>query len=154
MVQHHPEMNLVLHPFLKPLPLFPQSASIYLRIKRQKTVFFVETTPQETVLQLKQKLFNILNREKQVKDMKLEVKQPGKQATAPPTYATLEDSAVLETLGLENDGELFLTFWIPGESNAADGKWEPVDVPEFDPLGDEVEEVPDESEKGKGKTSA
>ena len=39
-------------------------------------------------------------------------------------------------------------------ANPSDGKWEPVEVPDFDPLNDEVEDVPDEAEKGKGNSAA
>ncbi|KAJ3036645.1 hypothetical protein HDV00_002469 [Rhizophlyctis rosea] len=133
------------------------SSPIYLRVKRNKTIWFVEATPQDTVGQLKQKLSTILNREKLPKDMRLQVKQPAAKPNTPPTWAPLEDTGILEQLGLENDGEVFLSFWIPGEPNPADGKWEPVEVPEFDPLNEDAEEATaatEEPNKGKGKSPA
>ncbi|KND00144.1 uncharacterized protein SPPG_04485 [Spizellomyces punctatus DAOM BR117] len=122
-------------------------ASMYLRVKRQKTTWFVEAQPQDTVQQLKTKLATTLNREKDAKDLRLQV--PGKQ---PGTYSPLDDTAVLEQIGLVDDAVVYLSFWIAGQSNPSDGKWEPVEVPDFEPLNDE--EGVEEGGSGKGKAAA
>ncbi|KAI9090962.1 hypothetical protein DFS34DRAFT_636220 [Phlyctochytrium arcticum] len=122
------------------------NSSIYIRIKRHKTTYFVETTPQSTIANLKTHLHTLIHREREPKDLRLQT-----QGKAAGQYSPLDDTAVLEQVGVGEDAVLYLTYWIPGQPNPADGKWEPVEVPEFEPLNEEAEEeVPPASAKGKG----
>lgn len=47
-------------------------------------------------------------------------------------------------------------YWFPiTVANPADGKWEPVEVPEFEPLNDEADEAAaEDATAGKGKAPA
>ncbi|KAJ3285570.1 hypothetical protein HK104_009433 [Borealophlyctis nickersoniae] len=145
-------------------------SSIFLRVRRHKTTYFLETDPKDTVHSLKQKLYVVLNKERDLKDMRLLVaSSAGAAGTAAPTgkgtagaqaqaqqqqpYGPLEDSGVIEQLGLENDSVVYLVFWVSGDPNPSDGKWEPVEIPEYEPLGVE-EEAAEEVTDGKGKAPA
>ncbi|KAJ3211467.1 hypothetical protein HDU82_005825 [Entophlyctis luteolus] len=50
-------------------------------------------------------------------------------------YSALDDSAILEQLGLVDDGVVFFTFWLGDDSGG--GSWEQVSVPEVEPLDDD-----------------
>ncbi|KAJ3129260.1 hypothetical protein HK098_001958 [Nowakowskiella sp. JEL0407] len=135
--------------------------SFCLRIKRHKITFFIESTNQDTVGTIKQKLLTILSSDYQQEpsDIRLLLQNTSSNAApvapAPnqkvnvPTqpqivYSPLENNSVLEQLGIGEDSVVYLVYWIPGDPNPADGKWEPVEVPEFEPLFVE-------DDKGKGK---
>ncbi|KAJ1562874.1 hypothetical protein HK096_010126 [Nowakowskiella sp. JEL0078] len=140
-----------------------QSNSICLRVKRAKSTIFLEASPLDTIADLKSKLMNILtlDYQQQLSDISLLVKKLPLQATQttqsvvtqPPQsqYVTLEDAGIADHLGLGDDSVLYMVFWIPGETNPEDGKWETVDIPEFEPLIDVVTEPMEEDKKGKGR---
>ncbi|KAI8807634.1 hypothetical protein BJ742DRAFT_811348 [Cladochytrium replicatum] len=131
-------------------------ATIYLRVKRRKTTYFVEIPPTDTVLALKNKLATALSTQTEPKDMRLLVtsKAQSQQPNNQQQYSSLEDSGVLEQLGIIDDQIVYLVLWVANENNAAEGAWEPVDVPEFEPLNDDgaMEIVEPAEAKGKGKT--
>ncbi|KAI8818898.1 uncharacterized protein EV422DRAFT_535840 [Fimicolochytrium jonesii] len=146
------------------------SPTMYLRVKRQKTIYFLECTPQDSIGSLKTKLAHgPLNREKDPKDLKFFVATAPRAEAAPakgtakadakgdpaptPGYAGLEDAALLEQLGLVDDSVVYLAYWVPGEGSGT-GAWEPVQVPEFESLHEEEgghDAVEPEDRKGKGK---
>ena len=97
----------------------------YLRVKRNKTVWFVECSLAETVSKFKAKLSQFINKEKEPADMKLFLagKTPG-------SWTALEDTSVLEQLGISDQSSVYLAF-------GDDGKFEAVSVPPFDPLHDQ-----------------
>ncbi|KAJ3091138.1 hypothetical protein HK102_001552 [Quaeritorhiza haematococci] len=134
---------------------------ICLRLKRHKTTWFIETDASHTVRHLKERFLTILNGsisadsdgaapgagggafggKKGLTDIKLQVpnsKQPG-------TYAGLEDTGVLGEL-LNDDDVVYVTFWESNEANPGDGKWEAVNVPEFEPLNDQMDVSGDDFE--------
>jgi hypothetical protein len=82
--------------------------SMYLRIKRLKATYFLTVEPNDTVLSAKNKLAQILGQSKDVKDIRLQV--AGK---ASGTYMPLEDTSILEQVGLVDDAEVYLSFWMP-----------------------------------------
>ncbi|KAI8841296.1 hypothetical protein BC829DRAFT_420611 [Chytridium lagenaria] len=106
---------------------------MYIRAKRLKSTYFVTCEPTETVQSFKIRLAGMLGRGKDyIKEMRLSV--PNKTGDG---YNTLEDTGILEQLGVVDDAVVYLTLWMQGNPNAADGTWESVNVPEFEPLGDE-----------------
>ncbi|KXS18351.1 hypothetical protein M427DRAFT_53746 [Gonapodya prolifera JEL478] len=113
-------------------------SSIYLRVKRIRTTYFVEAQPTDTVTQLKTKIAHIAGGGRTEKELKLSVVAtatggvPVKEGT-PKEYTTLDDNAVLEQIGFQDDSELFVTYWLPETS-----KWEDVDVPPFEALEDDA----------------
>ncbi|KAJ3413286.1 hypothetical protein HDV05_008203 [Chytridiales sp. JEL 0842] len=107
--------------------------SMYLRVKRLKATYFLNVEPNDTVLAAKNKLIQMLGHSKEASDMRLQV--AGK---APGAYVPLEDNNVLEQVGLVDDSAVFLSFWVPDGSSEG-GSWEPVSIPQFDPLHDEAE---------------
>ncbi|KAJ3211485.1 AMP deaminase [Dinochytrium kinnereticum] len=115
-------------------------------VKRLKSTYFVSAEPSESVQALKIRLAAMLGRGRDyVKEMRLSV--PNKAGDG---HNTLEDNGILEQLALVDDAVVYLTLWMQGNPNPADGSWESVNVPEFEPLGDEGDMAVDE----KGKSAA
>lgn len=85
---------------------------MYVRVKRQKTTYFLHVEPTDTVLEVKQKLQELV-------DMQPESQQLLKE------QFVLDDAKKLNDLKVENDDVLALCFMQP------DGSWEPVDISEF-----------------------
>ncbi|TPX54391.1 hypothetical protein PhCBS80983_g05952 [Powellomyces hirtus] len=123
---------------------------MYVRIKHHKKTYFIECAPTGTVATLKAKLATQAAPTGHTTDVKLHI--AGK---VPGTYAALEDAAVLEQVGIADDAVLYAAFWVPGES-AGTGSWEPIQVPDFEPLHDDPDDGADTAEdmKGKGKAAA
>ncbi|KAI8805836.1 hypothetical protein BJ742DRAFT_741054 [Cladochytrium replicatum] len=137
-----------------------RQATIYLRVKRKKTTYFIEIAPTDTVLSLKNRLATVLS-PTDPKDMRLLVptktqsQQPNsQQQNSQQQYSSLEDSGVLEQLGIVDDQIVYVVLWVSNESNAAEGSWEAVDVPEFEPLNDDgaMEIVEPVDTKGKSRS--
>ncbi|KAJ3104671.1 hypothetical protein HDU96_008852, partial [Phlyctochytrium bullatum] len=100
-----------------------------------------------TVLSVKQRLATILGKGREfLKEMRL--LSPGKPGEP---YNVLEDSGVLEQLGISEDDKRAVICIESLLAGTAEGAWESVNVPDFEPLGDESEAVPDD--KGKGAAS-
>ncbi|KAJ3103013.1 hypothetical protein HDU97_010451 [Phlyctochytrium planicorne] len=117
---------------------------MYIRVKRLKATYFITIEEADTVLALKSKVASTIGKGREaLKDIRLSVLNKTGDA-----YNTLEDSGILEQLGIVDDSVVYLTLWMPGNPNAADGAWESVSVPEFEPLGEEVDMTVDD--KGKG----
>eukprot|EP00842_Homolaphlyctis_polyrhiza_P006892 jgi/Hompol1/792/HPOL_002407-RA len=102
-----------------------------LLVKRQKKTFFIEASPHDTVHKLKSRLAVMLNKEKEPKELRLFFRQPKMTG-----YTPLEDAAVLEQVGIIDQDTLYLSYWI---GDGADGKWEAIDIPPFEPLHDELD---------------
>ncbi|KAL2917704.1 hypothetical protein HK105_202577 [Polyrhizophydium stewartii] len=102
-----------------------------LLVKRHKTTYFVEASQHDTVQKLKARISHILNKEKEPKELRLFFRPPKQTGLTP-----LEDAAVLEQVGVVDYDTLFLVYWI---NDGADGKWETVDVPPFEPLHDDMD---------------
>ncbi|KAI9146238.1 hypothetical protein BKA69DRAFT_1043684 [Paraphysoderma sedebokerense] len=150
---------------------------IYLRVKRQKTTLFVECDPTDAVSSVKSRISSILSSQSHtidVKDIKLlvpkELKDPNggipKTVLNPvklkeTKMAELENNAILNQVGADDDCVVYMVFWVPGEGNSGEGKWEQIDIPEPEPLEAEPEydttEIPQSdvnlkaADKGKGK---
>ncbi|WCJ30140.1 Ubiquitin-like superfamily protein [Euphorbia peplus] len=73
-------------------------AAMYIRVKRNKTTYFIQCVPSEKILDIKQKL-NVLI-DKPVNDQRL---------TFMPNGVVLEDSKSLSDYNVENDAVLALT---------------------------------------------
>ncbi|KNE54618.1 hypothetical protein AMAG_00582 [Allomyces macrogynus ATCC 38327] len=121
-------------------------STLTLRVKRHKTTYFVQCSATDTVLALKRRVAKLVGRDP--RDVRLLV--PKDKMTTTVDYAAvhskdklaeLEDKAVLDQLGMPDDAVVFAVFWVPGEINAAEGKWEPVDLPEPAPLIEADEEL-------------
>ncbi|KAJ3342581.1 hypothetical protein HDU93_001969 [Gonapodya sp. JEL0774] len=154
---------------------------IYLRIKRNRTTYFVDALPTDTVAQLKAKLARVVGGGRTEKELKLSVVAPTTSGMPPPKegapkeYVVLEDGAVLEQVGFQlmlsadsiaeayrimpqDDSELFVTYWLADTS-----KWEEIDIPPFEALEDDgasgaggggghaEKEKPDDKGKGKAR---
>ncbi|KAJ3186940.1 hypothetical protein HDU85_006977 [Gaertneriomyces sp. JEL0708] len=107
-------------------------SAIYLRLKRHKTTWFVEAKPTDTVQTLKNHLLPQLPSQSTT-TIQIQIPTTSKTASDVPQYAPLDDSAVLEQIGIVDDSVLYVVF------NEGDG-WEPVEVPEFEPLDDDAED--------------
>ena len=118
---------------------------MYIRIKRNKTTWFLEVTETEKVSNVKKQMSELLSG-KSHSDLQFQIS--GKQTG---TFVPLEDDNKLDQLGIVEDSILYLCLWIPNTSkifynfiyifvlaNPSDGKWETVDVPEFAPLIEDV----------------
>ncbi|KAI8903566.1 hypothetical protein EDD86DRAFT_250279 [Gorgonomyces haynaldii] len=94
----------------------------YIRVKRQRTVYFVEAKITDSVFKVKQTLSHILFKDKSPKDIRLHIlgKTPG-------SFSTLEDNQTLEQVGVQEEGLIYMNQ--PGE-----GQWEQVEQIEFEPL--------------------
>lgn len=108
-------------------------------MKRDKTTIFLDCSPQDTVTKLKEKLSLILNKEKDPRDLRLWISSKatgsasttagaaapavtatpgGKDAAAAAAamqYTALEDTAVVDHLGLVDDSILYLSYWLSNE---------------------------------------
>ncbi|KAJ3012786.1 hypothetical protein HKX48_006091 [Thoreauomyces humboldtii] len=127
---------------------------MYVRIKHHKATHFIECTTTSTVSFLKQRFLAQTTpppNATAAPDVRLHI--PGK---SPGTWAALDDAAVLEQVGVVNDSVLGAAFW--GGGDGGTGSWEPVEVPDFEPLQDELDEATGgmgaEDAKGKGKATA
>lgn len=83
---------------------------MYVRVKRHKTTWFVDSPEHEPVAGLKRRIAELLPG-KTPKDLQLNIlgKQPG-------TFTPLEDDSHLDQLGILDDSILYMSLWIPSES--------------------------------------
>ncbi|KAJ8540247.1 hypothetical protein K7X08_030166 [Anisodus acutangulus] len=72
--------------------------AMYIRVKRNKTTYFIQCDPTETILQLKEKLYNLIDQP--VNDQRLVLMPAGD---------VLEDSKSLADQKVENDAVVALT---------------------------------------------
>ncbi|KAM5548250.1 hypothetical protein ABKV19_002282 [Rosa sericea] len=72
--------------------------AMYIRVKRSKTTYFIQCEPTETILDIKQKLQNLIDQP--VNDQRLILVSTGE---------VLEDSKTLADQKVENDGVVALT---------------------------------------------
>ncbi|KAI8898646.1 hypothetical protein BC833DRAFT_620140 [Globomyces pollinis-pini] len=106
----------------------------YIRVKHQKTTLFVTAKPNESIYKVKVHLSQLLAKQKEPKQIRLLL--PSKTSG----YTTLENNSTLEQLGLVNDSVVYMVY----QDETADGGFEAVAVPEFDPL---YSDIPDSPEK-------
>jgi len=100
-----------------------------IKVKRQKTIIFIEAYVSDTILTIKNKICKALRNEKEPSDIRLQLEShriPNEQ------YSSLDDDATIEELGLSNNTILYMTFWI--SKDAGTGEWEVVDVPKYEPV--------------------
>ncbi|KAL3147744.1 hypothetical protein ABBQ32_002485 [Trebouxia sp. C0010 RCD-2024] len=88
--------------------------SMYVRVKRNKTTIFLHVEPTDTVLEVKQKLQELVQQGPETQRLYL-----GK--------TMLEDAKQLAELKVENDDVLALTYQL------SDGSWEDVNIAEYVP---------------------
>jgi hypothetical protein len=74
-----------------------------IRVKRQRTTMFIQVSLSDSIGKVKNQISNILFKEKLPKDIRLHVQQKG-------GYNVLEDNAILEQVGVVDDGILYMTF--------------------------------------------
>ncbi|ORY82227.1 hypothetical protein LY90DRAFT_282222 [Neocallimastix californiae] len=101
------------------------SETCCIKVKRQKTIIFIEAYVTDNILTIKNKICKALRNEKEPSDIRLQLeshKFPNEQ------YSSLDDDATIGELGLSNNTILYMTYWI-----SKDGEWEVVDVPKFEP---------------------
>lgn len=72
--------------------------AMYIRVKRLKTTYFIQCDPTETILEIKQKLHNLIDQP--VNDQRLIVVETGE---------VLDDSKTLADQKVENDAVVALT---------------------------------------------
>ncbi|KAM3345532.1 ubiquitin isoform X1 [Capsicum galapagoense] len=72
--------------------------AMYIRVKRNKTTYFIQCDPTETILQIKEKLYNLIDQP--ANDQRLILMPAGH---------VLEDSKSLADQNVENDAVLALT---------------------------------------------
>ncbi len=137
------------------MPLAGDASAFYLRVKRGKSTWFVDSVlPSDTVLALKTRLAPLVGAG-EVRDLRLHLKATATTTTAATnsglsgqvvpatttttiTYTPLEEAGVLEQLGLKCDDTLYLALWQRTEGGGpTDGKWEPVSVIEPTMQGEE-----------------
>ncbi|ORZ38891.1 hypothetical protein BCR44DRAFT_35261 [Catenaria anguillulae PL171] len=121
-------------------------SSLTLRIKRQKTTYFITASATDTILAVKRRIAKLVS--KDARDIRLLA--PKEKIASTVDYAALtsgalklaelEDKAVLDHLNVPDEAVLFMAFWI---SDVADGKWEPVEVAEPSPIVDPMSESED-----------
>ncbi|KAK9824295.1 hypothetical protein WJX72_009223 [[Myrmecia] bisecta] len=87
--------------------------SMYIRVKRQKTTIFVHVEPTDTILEVKQKLQEL-------------VQQPPESQRLYKGATLLEDAKKLADLKVENDDIIALTYL------QEDGQWENIDITPFE----------------------
>lgn len=97
---------------VRDFPLLEMAIQSYLRVKRQKQTYFVDIKLLDTVLKLKNQLSVMLFKERLPKEIRLQI--PGKTAGQ---YTPLEDTAILEQVGLADEGVVYMCLWIPHQSN-------------------------------------
>lgn len=88
--------------------------SMYVRVKRIKTTIFLHVDPTDTVLEVKQKLQELVQQAPEAQRLYL-----GK--------SMLEDAKQLAELKVENDDVLALTYQL------SDGSWEDANIAEYVP---------------------
>ena len=79
-------------------------------MKRRKSVYFVELQPHDTVAKFMQRIPSMLNFEKEATELKLFHAAAGSKQ--PPVYTALEDSAVFDQLGINDQDVLYMSYWI------------------------------------------
>ncbi|KAK9856771.1 hypothetical protein WJX84_003453 [Apatococcus fuscideae] len=87
--------------------------SIYIRAKRKKTTLFMHVDPSDTILEVKQRIQELLQQ------------APDRQRLFKGT-TQLEDSRKLADMQIGNDDVLAMTFC------QADGSWEEIDITSFE----------------------
>ncbi|EPZ35804.1 hypothetical protein O9G_003288 [Rozella allomycis CSF55] len=85
--------------------------SFHIKIRRDKTTYFIECSQNETIGSVKQKLSSIIN--KPYKEFRLAYKDQSQ-----------DDEANLSSLGIGLDDTLALCYWISDEADVGKGKWE------------------------------
>ncbi|OUM69353.1 hypothetical protein PIROE2DRAFT_2646, partial [Piromyces sp. E2] len=82
-----------------------------IKVKRHKTIIFIEAYVNDTILTIKNKICKALRNEKEPSDIRLQLESnriPNEQ------YSSLDDDATIEEL-------------------AGTGEWEAIDVPKYEP---------------------
>lgn len=87
---------------------------MYVRVKRSKTTIFLHVEPTDTVLEVKQKLQELVQQAPDTQRLYLEKNM-------------LEDAKQLADLKVENDDVLALTYQL------TDGSWEDINIVEYVP---------------------
>ncbi|KAI9219661.1 hypothetical protein BC828DRAFT_406502 [Blastocladiella britannica] len=116
-------------------------STLTLRIKRLRQTYFISAAATDTVLAVKKKTAKLVAHDP--RDLRLLVPRADSISTTV-DYAALanpkdllvelDDKAVLDQLNVPNDAVLYLSLWISNDSNAADGKWEAIEIPKPAPL--------------------
>ncbi|PHT82592.1 hypothetical protein T459_15607 [Capsicum annuum] len=88
---------LIVNQFGSLISFFSMQA-MYIRVKRNKTTYFIQCDPTETILQIKEKLYNLIDQP--ANDQRLILMPAGH---------VLEDSKSLADQNVENDAVLALT---------------------------------------------
>jgi hypothetical protein len=93
---------------------------IVLRVKQGITTYFIQLESNDTILNLKKKLVDLITPLKSLKEIQLQIqKQQDK------TFIVLEDDHKLDQMGILDDSIVYLTYLM------SDGKFEAVNVPEY-----------------------
>ncbi|CAO3598697.1 unnamed protein product [Absidia cylindrospora] len=131
---------------------------LYIRVKREKTITFLCIELQDTILSIKEKLIPIMAKSKPVEDIRLYLDTTPAAASDTPQQQTvsgrlLEDHQTAKASGLGNDVLVYLIYF-----DHDHGKWEEINVVEFESLDDDADEAmemtddtPKKKEKGKGR---
>ncbi|KAL6612567.1 hypothetical protein U3516DRAFT_901557, partial [Neocallimastix sp. 'constans'] len=85
------------------------SETCCIKVKRQKTIIFIEAYVTDNILTIKNKICKALRNEKEPSDIRLQLeshKFPNEQ------YSSLDDDATIGELGLSNNTILYMTYWI------------------------------------------
>jgi hypothetical protein len=94
--------------------------TIVLRVKRNITTYFIMCESNDTILNLKKKLLDIITPSKNLKEIQLQI-----QKSSDKSFVVLEDDHKLDQMGILDDGIVYLVYL----NN--DGKFEVVNVPEY-----------------------
>lgn len=127
------------------------------RVRRGRTVYFVEFRPSDTVTALKSKLSRLTDAEREPKDLRLQILKND-------SYITLDDVMQAEQAGITDDAVVYMTYrtspggehlGLPRHIACSDEMltgtdWESVDVPDYEDLTEDVEEEAIDA-KGKGR---
>jgi len=100
-----------------------------IKVKRHKTVIFIEVYISDTILTLKNKICKALRNEKEPSDIRLQLES---NRLPSERYSSLDDDTTIEELGLANNTILYMTYWI--SKDVGTGEWEQVDVPKYEPV--------------------
>ncbi|TPX38105.1 hypothetical protein SmJEL517_g00107 [Synchytrium microbalum] len=112
--------SAIVYFILRPIE-FRLATTSAVRVKRQKTTYFISTAPSSSIAELKQELAKIIG-VSNVANIRLHV--AGK---APGTYNLVDDVATLDQLAVADDGVLYMALPLSG-TEAPDAKWEQIEV--------------------------
>ncbi|KAJ3308535.1 hypothetical protein HDV04_001158 [Boothiomyces sp. JEL0838] len=99
---------------------------MYIRVKHQKTIIFVNTKPTDSIYKFKQSIVQMLQKQKETKQIRLLL-------STKDGYSVCENNSTIDQLGLVNDSVLYMVYL----DESQDGGFEAVNVPPFEPLYDE-----------------